>query len=71
MSKLSVGGAEPHPDDALAPRNPDDGVVPDLSAALAAAKRAVAMAAIDVANASSDAPVRFEQRVISLPKEEH
>ena len=70
VSKLSVGGAEPNPDDALAPRNPEDGVVPDLSTALAAAKRAVAMAAVDAANASSDAPVTFEQWVISLPKKE-
>ena len=70
VSKSSVGGAEPNPDDALAPRGPEDGVVPDLSTALAAAKRAVAMAAVDAANASSDAPVRFEQWVISLPKKE-
>ena len=70
VSKLSVGGAEPNPDDALAPRNPEDGVVPDLSTALAAAKRAVAMAAVDAVNASSDAPVRFEQWVSSLPKKE-
>ena len=67
-SKLSDGGAEPNPDDALAPRNPEDGLVPDLSTALEAAKRAVALAAVDAANC--DVPVRFEQWVVSLPEEE-
>ena len=72
MSKLSAGSAEPNPDDALAPdpRKPED-VVSELSTALAAAKRAVAMAAVDAANAEASAgTVRFEQWVISLPKKE-
>ena len=68
VAKSSVGDAEPNPDDALAPRNPGDDVVPDLSTALAAAKRAVAMAAVDAAR--SDAPATFEQWVTSLPKKE-
>ena len=68
MTRASKGDAAPNPDDALAPRNPEDVLIPDLSTALAAAKRAVAMAAVDAA--SGDAPVRFEQWVISLPKKE-
>ena len=67
-SKVSVDDAAPNPDDALAKRNPEDGVVPDLSTAIEAAKRVLAMAAVDAA--SGGAPVRFEHWVASLPKEE-
>ena len=69
-SKLSAGEAEPNPDDALIQRYPEKGIVPDLSTALVAAKRAVALASVDAA--SGTAPIHFEQWVVSLsPEEQH
>jgi hypothetical protein len=57
-SKLSAGEAEPNPDDALIKRYPEKGIVPDLSTALVAAIKAVALASVDAA--SGAAPIRFE-----------
>ena len=67
VSRVSNGDSAPNPDDALALRNPEDDLIPDISTALAAAKRAIAMAAVDSVR---DVPMTFEKWVSSLPGEE-
>ena len=67
MNRVSNGDSAPNPDDALALRNPEDDLIPDLSTALAAAKRAIAMASVDSVR---DVPMTFEKWVSSLPDAE-
>ena len=58
MTLASKVESPPNPDDALAPRNPDEDLVPDMSMALAAARRAIALASVDSVR---DVPITFEK----------
>ena len=58
VNRVSNGDSAPNPDDALALRNPEDDLIPDLSTALAAAKRAIAMVSVDCVR---DVPITFEK----------
>ena len=68
VSRASKDDGSLNPDDALASRNPEDVLIPDVSAVWARAKKSVARAAVD--GADCDAPKSFEQWVLALTKPE-
>ena len=67
MSCVTKVDEAANPDDALALQHPEDDPIPDLSTAVAAAKRAIAMVSVDCVR---DVPITFEKWVSCLPDEE-
>ena len=68
VSRASKDDGSFNSDDALASRNGEDDLIPDVSAVWERAKTSVARAAVD--GADCDAPKSFEKWVLSLPKPE-